>query len=39
MARGVHRSPQVSRFSRRPNSQKKTLKLLNENREVLSKIK
>ena len=39
MARGAHRSPQVSRFSKRPKSQKKTLKLLNENRQVLSKIK
>ena len=39
MARGAHRSPQVSKFPKRPKSQKKTLKLLNENRQVLSKIK
>ena len=39
MARGAHKSPQYSKFGRRTKSKNKTLKLLEQNREVLSKFK
>ena len=39
MARGAHKSPQYPKFSRRTKSKNKTIKLLEQNREVLSKFK
>ena len=39
MARGSHKSPQYPKFSRRTKSANKLFKRLEQNREVLSKLK
>ena len=39
MARGQHKSPQVTRYPKRRKSQKKSLNLIKHNTEVLNSIK
>ena len=38
MARGLHKSPQVTRYGKRKKSQNKLLKLLKHNNSVLAKL-